>query len=723
MISIKRLICTVLVLLIAWPMVGCGPSKEDLMMRAAMRKRPPSGDEKEQAASSPPPAKAVVENRPVSPPPARSVAPPPARMKSDPASDSAKLANSEGDSKSDEDTGAEANKEEGTSLVSVVDRRPEKPMAAEERRAWAFKGLSAVGQALREYTQKNNQLIKPYSTAGGGVKTLSWRVEILPYLGYQELYDKFDFNTPWYLEPNKSLLKFIPDEFVSPERFDTKTNLQLPVGIGFLFSEKIGGRLKNVEDGLENTLMLVEADDKMAVEWTAPEDFDTGSIMNTSTGLGSLRSDGTFAVWGNGWTTALPKTATDLQLKQAFSAQSGDPKMVTQLHRRVKIEGLSEGGIAAMEPPPELESDTQAMTTRPAAAPPVPEFVPIAREAVPNEAELSKSRERLRKLYSGKMVSARNEDEKLSLSKELLKTAGEVTDQPADAYVLMTAAEKLAIDAGSVTAMLQALDSRVGRFELDPYQESVETLSKFHEVTASRSGSAIDESTEYVKRAVRVIYASIAENDFMRGSYLSRICSKLSAENDSTDLRAEFNRLRSLMGGANNAFEDAKEHLTTYRINPDNVDAGAKFGQFLCFFKGDWETGLELIAKSSNKELAQLAQDDMKGGATVDDQVALGDAWWELSKRTGGVYRQGARDRAVMWYRRAFPLMPQSLDRIHVENQLQEAEEDMPSSPTAACEQLAESLGVDLRQSLAELAIGVQRPGVRKSGKSDKERG
>ena len=50
-----------------------------------------------------------------------------------------------------------------------------------------------------------------------GKPLLSWRVAILPYLGHQDLYNKFNLDEPWDSAHNKALLKEMPSMYTCPE--------------------------------------------------------------------------------------------------------------------------------------------------------------------------------------------------------------------------------------------------------------------------------------------------------------------------------------------------------------------------------------------------------------------------------------------------------------------------------------------------------------------------
>ena len=177
-------------------------------------------------------------------------------------------------------------------------------------------------------------------------------------------------------------------------------------------------------------------------------------------------------------------------------------------------------------------------------------------------------------------------------------------------------------------------------------------------------------------------------------------------------------RLRTQMAQAKQDYEQSKQALDEYRADPDNIAAGAAFGRFLCFIKGDWKLGLELIVDGPANDLREVARMDVQGAATPQGQVAIGDGWWDLSRRGTGPYRQGAEDRAAKWYRLAIERLPESLDKIHVANRLQETQNSSGTSPISLSIELADLVGVDVSQSLTTIAVEGSR-GLRRTDDDD----
>jgi hypothetical protein len=116
---------------------------------------------------------------------------------------------------------------------------------------------------------------------------LSWRVQVLPYIGQEALYKEFRAAEPWDSEHNRKLIERMPKVFESPGKPapEGHTFVRTTTGPGGVIRTAPDGRVQfrpagqavfgpkisNFLDGLSNTILFVEAAD--AVPWTKPEEL------------------------------------------------------------------------------------------------------------------------------------------------------------------------------------------------------------------------------------------------------------------------------------------------------------------------------------------------------------------------------------------------------------------------------------------------------------------
>jgi prepilin-type processing-associated H-X9-DG protein len=110
-----------------------------------------------------------------------------------------------------------------------------------------------------------------------GKPLLSWRVQILPYIEQNNLYQQFHLDEPWDSEHNKALIPLMPPVYSSPSCTNMQpgmTNYMGVVGKGMAFEGDKGRTLADFKDGTSNAILLVEVSPNKACEWTKPDDWE-----------------------------------------------------------------------------------------------------------------------------------------------------------------------------------------------------------------------------------------------------------------------------------------------------------------------------------------------------------------------------------------------------------------------------------------------------------------
>ncbi|HWL10726.1 MAG TPA: DUF1559 domain-containing protein, partial [Planctomicrobium sp.] len=141
----------------------------------------------------------------------------------------------------------------------------------------AHKSHCNLGQfrlAFQNYVHDYGELPPAIVSDSDGKPLYSWRVLLLPYLDNEKLYKEFHLDEPWDSEHNLTLIPKMPGSY----HIDWKWVVDVPphhtvyrvfYGPGTLFEGGIS--LKDCPDGLDSTLLLVEAGDP--IPWSMPEDF------------------------------------------------------------------------------------------------------------------------------------------------------------------------------------------------------------------------------------------------------------------------------------------------------------------------------------------------------------------------------------------------------------------------------------------------------------------
>ncbi len=131
-----------------------------------------------------------------------------------------------------------------------------------------------IASALGAYHAKHGRYPDAAVADKDGKPLLSWRVALLPHLGYEDLYTRFKLDEPWDSPHNAKLLDEIPWPYSDGDsrrlRHRPTTRVYLPVGPGTLFEGGTGRRKADATDGADQTVLFLKLD--RSVPWTKPVD-------------------------------------------------------------------------------------------------------------------------------------------------------------------------------------------------------------------------------------------------------------------------------------------------------------------------------------------------------------------------------------------------------------------------------------------------------------------
>jgi hypothetical protein len=152
------------------------------------------------------------------------------------------------------------------------------------RRLQSSNHLKQIGLAAFNYHDAYGRL--PTNIEKDGKPLLSWRVQILPYIEQQQLYEQFKLDEPWDSPHNIALLDKMPEVYQNPNLpRSTKTNYLGIVYPNSLLENAKPKSFASVKDGMSNTILVVEAAGDKAVPWTKPQDL----VIDKTNPLDGLR--------------------------------------------------------------------------------------------------------------------------------------------------------------------------------------------------------------------------------------------------------------------------------------------------------------------------------------------------------------------------------------------------------------------------------------------------
>lgn len=173
-------------------------------------------------------------------------------------------------------------------------------------RGQCMRNLEKIAQAMNAYAGDFGSYPPPVTLAADGTPLHSWRVLVLPYLGYQTLYDEFDLDEPWDTAANRELIFQMPEEYRSPVAAAAsgyETYYSLVTGADTLFPPSGPLGPADVADNPAKTLLVVEGarPTSLSLQWTEPGDLDFATLSTTiGSDLGGHHDGGATAVTVDG---------------------------------------------------------------------------------------------------------------------------------------------------------------------------------------------------------------------------------------------------------------------------------------------------------------------------------------------------------------------------------------------------------------------------------------
>jgi hypothetical protein len=156
-----------------------------------------------------------------------------------------------------------------------------------KHRMHSVSSLKQIDLAIHNYNDTYGEVPKN-TYAPDGTPLLSWRVHLLPFIEYHQLYLKFHLDEPWDGPHNRPLLGEMPVIYTRPaDRGGHRGQMTYYRGFsspGAAFERRPGDdrlrpdgsyvpfQITDFKDGLSNTILVVEA--REPVEWTEPDDLD-----------------------------------------------------------------------------------------------------------------------------------------------------------------------------------------------------------------------------------------------------------------------------------------------------------------------------------------------------------------------------------------------------------------------------------------------------------------
>jgi hypothetical protein len=147
--------------------------------------------------------------------------------------------------------------------------------------------VKKIGEAFQRYHAAHGHFPMATIKDANGKALRSWRVEILPGLGYGSLYDQLQKDEPWDSPHNLGLLNqqiitndgcSIPEYFCPNDRGKNTANYRAIIGPGTAWNEGKPTELSELPDGGKHTVLILEMLNT-GKHWGEPEDITVENLL------------------------------------------------------------------------------------------------------------------------------------------------------------------------------------------------------------------------------------------------------------------------------------------------------------------------------------------------------------------------------------------------------------------------------------------------------------
>jgi WD40 repeat protein len=289
-----------------------------------------------------------------------------------------------------------------------------------------------------------------------------------------------------------------------------------------------------------------------------------------------------------------------------------------------------------------------------------------ARLAIPSDEQQVKAFASINEVFD--FAAAEAPPQQLKIAGELLAFGKKSQNNPAEKFVLLREAMRLAKAGGDARLMLQAIDEIGGDFEIDApavrqkmligfadEARQAESIRSLVEVFEEFADQALEEQRfEAAAEAAAAVYAAVQRAPGSK--YRKEV----------------YDRRKQIVQLYEN-WQEIQSALAAVKTNPDDAAANLKLGRWYCFEQRDWRAGLPYLAKGSDAQLQSLAKLELDSPAgDADAQLALADAWYAAAETAPREAKTALLARSGHWYQQAQGSFTSPVVKLKIEKRLEE---------------------------------------------------
>lgn len=520
--------------------------------------------------------------------------------------------------------------------------------------------LHILGQALAQQIADNQTIPAASPTDKSGRQLLSWRVHLLPYLGYTDLYNKFKLDEPWDSPHNIKLSGEKPYAFMTPETPDDRTNFVFMTGPTCAANDRRANPVSSLSPrGLHNSVVVVEvADPAHRVVWTKPDDlaFDPLDPAMAITGWPDSRF---LAITGDGVVHEFPVISND-HLNRLFIVSNPISlgEIATSTPQKL---GTTNGTNSPVE--------TSMTSTEPGAALSRNDLDPN-KLPLPSRVEIDSATLELRRLFQNEARAADQDKKKEEIATKLLQHAEYLKNDPAKQCAALQIAYRFAILAKNPVLLKDAFDKLQETFQVDSFSSDLYTVRFGAENLQKIPAHELPEFREVAKS---VLERAEQENNYEAMNELIQIGTRFAASQNDQKVIAELDQLKERIKASRKDYDAIQARFLSLEVPSLDEAGNLMVGKFWCVHRNDWEKGFPFLLRSNDDRFEYLAETELTAPIDPRVQFKIAEGWWEIGiSSPPGAERNKFLGRAAQWFKLANANMTDSIEKVTSQQRLQE---------------------------------------------------
>jgi hypothetical protein len=299
---------------------------------------------------------------------------------------------------------------------------------------------------------------------------------------------------------------------------------------------------------------------------------------------------------------------------------------------------------------------------------------------VPSDEALKGPLNVIKEVHGEEHANAKTDEQLQALAKKLFSGASQ-TDDRIERFALLRVARDIAAQGCDGQTAFQIIDEMDTVYQVDAVVMKASVL-----YALTKKARLPAERKSIAEQALVLVDLAVARDDFGTATKLANMAMDEARRTRDAGLVKTVTARRKDLEKLVKAYTEVTSAVDKLKEAPTDPDANLVVGKYRCLIKGDWESGLPMLALGSDAALKGLAMKELGEVAKPDEQVALGDSWWELAAKEDGIQQRRLRQRAAYWYRTAIPNLT-GLAEARVRKRLAEVPAGTPTRPATISDQ------------------------------------